>query len=130
MTPWGLRARLRKALGRAPAPEERERVTVCFVLPDGSENPVECEPRYSLVMASQTLATPIATGCPDGSCGGCVVEIEEGGGLAAAGAKESALLAEKGIGEGKRLACHARVVGSGARVRVKDVWTMGSVAGD
>jgi ferredoxin len=130
VTPWGLRSRLKKALGRAPAEVARERISVSFALPSGAVEEVQCEPRYSLVMASQALDTPIATGCPDGTCGGCVVEILEGGGLAEAGAKESALLKEKGVGEGMRLACHARVIAGGARVRVRDVWTMESVRGE
>lgn len=98
-----------------------------FVLPDGEERETQAEARYTLVMASQTLETPIATGCPDGTCGGCVVDVLSGEGLAPPAAAElSAFRSANGrepTGE-ERLACHARVAGPGVRVRVRKVWTL------
>ncbi len=136
MTPWGLRAKLKGAVGglvggRGGAAAV-EQVRVRVVLPSGVESEVRCEPRYTLVMATQTLDTPIATGCPDGTCGGCDVDVLEGGdALLPPSAAEQRLLTEKHAGRsGKRLACHAKVVGDGAKVRVHKVWSMDSTRGE
>lgn len=129
MTPWGIRAKIKGALGRGPtAPREDERFSLTFVLPNGSEYGVKCESRYSLVMASQMLETPIATGCPDGHCGGCAVDVIDGSGLAEPAATEAKLLTEK-CKPNQRLACHARVIGNGAKVKVLTVWTMDDIKG-
>jgi ferredoxin len=134
MTPFGLRNRLKQALGRgAPAsPAAEQSLSVRFVLPDGKEHEVRCEPKYTLVMASQTIDTPIATGCPDGHCGGCNVDVLDGAAaLQPASAAEQKLLDEKWASRpGTRLACHAKVSGSGARVRVHTVWSMDQTRGE
>jgi len=138
VTPWGIRSKLRGAVsglvggsrgGTAPATEQ---LRVKLLLPDGTEHEVRCEERYTLVMASQTLDTPIATGCPDGQCGGCQVEVLEGAqALLAPSAAEQKLLSEKHAGKANaRLACHAKVIGSGARVKVQSVWSMESTRGE
>jgi ferredoxin len=131
MSRFGLRSRLKSALGMGRKDEPRFDVT--FVLPDGKEGVCEAEPRYTLVMASQQLDTPIATGCPDGHCGECVVEIAAGAeGISPPSAAEQAAYTH---GQGKktmgaeRLACHARVVGGGARVKIRRVWTMDTQRG-
>jgi len=132
MTPWGLRNKLKSALGRGggpSAPSTSEEIEVRFVLPDGAEKSVRCEPRYSLVMASQTLETPIATGCPDGQCGTCLVDVLDGAGLAAPTSAEQRVMADKGVKPHQRLACHAKVTGPGTRVKVHTVWTMESTRG-
>lgn len=129
MTPWGLRAKLKSALGRGqPAPAD-ETVSLTLVMPGGQEHTVRCEPRYTLVMASQTLDTPIATNCPDGHCGDCAVDVLDATGLLPATPAEARILEEKKLGSGVRLACHAKVGGSGAKVKVRRVWTMDSVRG-
>ncbi len=133
MTPFGLRRRLKDALGLGPvAPRAEDTVQLDVVLPDGSAHTVRCEPRYTLVMATQTLATPIATGCPDGHCGGCQVDVLAGAeALVAPSAAEQRLLAEKHAGRPDvRLACHAKVASSGARIRVHSVWSMESTRGE
>lgn len=134
MTPFGIRNRLKQALGRgAPgARQDEEALTVRFVLPDGKEHEVRCEPKYTLVMASQTIDTPIATGCPDGHCGGCNVDVLEGAaGLASPSAAEQKLIDEKwSTRPGTRLACHAKVVGSGTKVRVHSIWSMDQTRGE
>lgn len=127
MTPWGIRNRIKTALGRGK-PERSAGYTLTLVLPDGSAHEVQAEERYTLVMASQSLETPIATGCPDGHCGDCAVDVLDERGLAAPTDAEAKLLREKGK-PGQRLACHARVTGSGARVRVHNVWSMDSSRG-
>ena len=129
MTPWGLRNKLKGALGRPVGPPAIERVGLTFVMPDGSEHAVSCEARYTLVMASQTLDTPIATGCPDGRCGGCLVDVLDNTGLLPPSPAESRVIEEKQIPGGQRLACHTKVGGSGARLRVREVWTIESTRG-
>lgn len=123
MTPWGIRNRIKGALGLGKAAKSEE-VSLRLRLPDGAEHEVRCEPGYTLTMASQTLETPIATGCPDGGCGNCAVDVLDPTGLKEPSAAERKLLEEKKHGAGVRLACHARVQGSGARVGVRTVWRM------
>lgn len=129
MTPWGLRSKLKAALGRPPAARADETVSLTLVLPGGQEHSVRCEPKYTLVMASQTLDTPIATNCPDGHCGDCAVDVLEGAGLLPPTPAEARLLEEKKLGDRVRLACHTKVGGSGAKVKIRQVWTMDSVRG-
>ena len=130
MTPWGIRNKLKGALGRAPAPAPTPQVELRLVLPGGDEHTVRCEPKYTLVMASQTLDTPIATNCPDGHCGKCAVDVLDGTGLAPPTPAEQRILTEFNLPTNVRLACHAKVAGSGAKVRVREVWTMSSVKGE
>jgi ferredoxin len=138
MTPWGLRSRVKGlvqgALGRPGTARgtDADQIRVRLVLPDGAQHEVTCEPRYTLVMASQTLDTPIATGCPDGQCGGCNVDVLEGAdALLPPSAAEQKLLTEKHAARANvRLACHAKVVGNGATVKVHNVWRMESTRGE
>ncbi len=137
MTPWGIRSRVKGlvqgALGKPGSTRvESEQVRVRMVLPDGSAHDVACEPRYTLVMASQSIETPIATGCPDGQCGGCNVDVLDGAdALLPPAAAETKLLSEKHGGRANvRLACHAKVGGSGAVVKVHNVWRMENTRGE
>lgn len=131
MTPWGIRSKLKSIVKGGPAaPPVDESIPLTIVLPDGTESSVRCEARYTLVMASQTLETPIATHCPDGHCGECVVEVLDPAGLSQPTSAEQRLLDEQKRAPNYRLACHAKVVGPGARVKVTHVWTMDSVRGE
>jgi ferredoxin len=137
VTPWGIRSRVKGlvqgALGKPGSTRvESEQVRVRMVLPDGSAHDVACEPRYTLVMASQSIETPIATGCPDGQCGGCNVDVLDGAdALLPPAAAETKLLSEKHGGRANvRLACHAKVGGSGAVVKVHNVWRMENTRGE
>ncbi len=125
MTPWNIRSKIKSALGRKE-PQRDETFRLTLVLPDGSAHEVSAEARYTLVMASQSLETPIATGCPDGGCG---VDVLDERGLAPPTDAEAKLLREKGK-PGQRLACHARILGSGARVKVYSTWSMEQTAGE
>ena len=112
---------------------------------------MEAEEGYSLLMASQSLPSPIGTGrraggtCPDGACGECRVVIEDGTGLSPRTELELRVLEAHAAGaphEGRertpgppleaneRLGCHARVKGSGAVVRVKALVDFAAVRGD
>lgn len=132
MTPWGIRNRIKGLVGAGGAARtaQDESLSLHIVLPTGKEHEVKAEPRYTIVMASQTLETPIATGCPDGGCGGCTVDVLDGTGLAPPTAAEKKLLDEKWKEKPTfRLACHARITGSGARVKALSVWTMDTTRG-
>ncbi len=128
MTPWGIRNRIKSALGRPARPAGDQSHTLTLVLPDGSAHQVKAEERYTIVMASQSLETPIATGCPDGHCGQCAVDVLVDAGLAAPAEAETKILKEKAK-PGQRLACHARIIGSGGRFAVHQTWSMDQTAG-
>ncbi len=129
MSRFGIRKRIKKALGRGGAADPKdESFDITLILPDGSEHTLRTEPHYTLVMASQTLDTPIHTFCPDGHCGKCQVDV-----LAGHDALRPPLDAEKDLLDevlGKdrdpsvRLACHARVMGPGVKVRVRHTWNI------
>ena len=131
MTRFGIRKKLKGLVGR----DHQATIVhfpLTFVLPDGSEHRVEAEEHYTLVMASQSLPAPINTGCPDGACGKCRVEARSGAGLSAMKDSERDVIAKwvKDAGPNTRLACHARVVGAGAKVEVFDLFDFRSVQGD
>lgn len=130
MTPFGIRKKIKTFLGvpqtGGATPDPMYKLS--FVMPDGKEREVRAEQRYTLVMASQSLETPIATGCPDGHCGNCAVDVISGAGLAPPTEAEAKILAEKAK-PGQRLACHARVIGDGAKVKVYSVWSMDNARG-
>lgn len=151
MTPFGIRKRLKSALGMTPSRAEIVRYPVTYVLPDGSEQVVHAEERYSLLMASEALPAPISTGrraggtCPDGGCAQCRVIILDGTGLSPitdAERRSMEALASGEPHEGRerkpgpavtpdaRLGCYARVVGPGARVKVIALFDYDSVRGD
>ena len=49
-----------------------------FVLPSGEDYQVDAKEGDSLVLASGRGAYPIATGCSDGSCATCRIEVLSG----------------------------------------------------
>ncbi len=136
MSRFQIRQRLKdRLLGRsaAQAADTTQQIELRLVLPDGSEHTVQTEPHYTLVMASQTLETPIHAHCPDGHCGGCQVTVLEGhDALRPAAEAELTLLDEKlGVDRDPnvRLACHARLVGGGVKIRVGKVWSLEEAMG-
>jgi len=135
MSRFGIRRRLKAKLGRGgqAEPEQDERFTVLFELPDGARIEVETEAHYTLHMASQMLETPIEVGCPDGHCGGCLVDIIEGAGMQAMSDRELTVIRDehkRDPNEVERLACHARVLGPGVEVRVHKVWSLEDIRGE
>lgn len=132
MTPFHIRRRLGKLIGGARKRRADPRYPVTFVLPDGSEHVIESEERYTLVQASQLLPSQIATACPDGSCGQCVVDVIDASGLAEPTDTEREVLEkwQKDAGPNVRLACHARVIGPGAKVRVRKLFDYEAIRGD
>lgn len=151
MSRFGIRKRLKSRLGLGRP--ERSIVThkITYVLPDGSEQVVEAEERYSVLMASQALPAPISTGrraggtCPDGLCAQCRIDIIDATGLTPmsdAERESMQRLADGKAHEGRdrepglpitdtsRLACHTKIVGDGARVKVAALFDYDSVRGD
>ncbi|MEL6349059.1 MAG: hypothetical protein AAFV53_38500 [Myxococcota bacterium] len=139
MTPFGIRKRIKAALGLGSPKAEIVRFPITYVLPDGTEQVVQAEERYTVLMASQGLASPISTGrraggtCPDGYCDLCRVEVIDARGLSEMTDYEQKVMADHTAGmphEGRpraaapapgpntRLACHARIIGPGATVKV------------
>jgi len=149
MSRFGIRKRIKNALGQDPPQIVRHAVT--YVLPDGTEQVVEAEEGYDLLMASQSLPSPISTGrraggtCPDGGCALCRVEVIDDTGLSAQKDKERATLEAHIRGdphEGHerepgppatartRLACHTRIIAGGSRVQVIELFDYESIRGD
>ena len=138
MSRFGIRKKLRSALGGTP---RAEIIThpVTFMLPDGSSKTVSVEERYNLLMASQALPAPISNGrraggpCPDGGCALCRVEVMDSSGLSPRSEFELQVMNDHAAGnphEGRerppgaapgpntRLACHCKVIGPGATIKV------------
>ncbi len=136
MSRFQLRKRLRARLDRALATEREEvqAIHVRFLLPDGSEHGVQTEPHYTLIMASQTLDTPINAPCPDGHCGDCQVTVLEGAQALRPATEAETELLDSALGSDRdprvRLACHARLSGSGALIQVEQVWNLADMTGE
>lgn len=149
MTPFRIRERLKKALG--PKQAEIVRHAVTYVLPDGTEQVVQAEDRYSLLMAADAAGITIATGrraggtCPDGGCATCRVEVLDATGLSEMRDAERRSLDASVAGEphegrerepmppatpNTRLGCHTRIVGPGARVKIVELFDHDSIRGD
>ena len=146
---FGIRRRLRGLMKKEPTEIVRHSVT--YVLPDGSEQVVQAEEGYSLLMASQALPAPISTGrraggtCPDGGCALCRVDVLDPTGLSPKRDREVAVIDAFVRGDphegnprepgppaspSTRLACHTRIEGSGGRVQVTELFDYASVRGD
>ena len=151
MSRFGLRKRLKSALGLGRPDIQILRHPITYVLPDGTEQVVQAEEHYSVLMASQALPSPISTGrraggtCPDGGCAECRVEVIDASGLSPMTDAERAsmqALADGQPHEGRcrepgpaptptsRLGCYAKIVGPGAKVQVLSLFDYDSVRGD
>jgi ferredoxin len=151
MSRFGLRKRLKKALGRGEDGSDIVRHSVTYLMPDGTERVIEAEEHYSLLMAADAAGMTISTGrraggtCPDGKCGLCRVEIEDATGLSDMKDGERKSLDDHVAGtehEGRprepgppatpntRLGCHTKILGSGGRVRVSALFDPGSISGE
>ena len=126
MTPFGIRKKIKAllGLGSSPVPKkpERPRYTVTFQLPNGEDYLVEAKEGDSLVLASGRGAYPIATGCSDGSCATCRVEVLEGAdNLSQADEFEISTIERNNIDPSLRLGCQSAVLGENLRVRIINV---------
>jgi ferredoxin len=150
MSRFGIRRKLKGMLGRDEKPTYIT-YKVTYVLPDGTDQVVEAEERYSLLMASQALPAPISTGrraggtCPDGLCALCRLEVIDPTGLSPLSEREKEALDASIAGrphEGRprqpgepltpntRLGCHTRIIGDGGRVQVPALVDYEALRGD
>ncbi len=150
MTPFNIRKRLKTALGMTPTVGD-ERCSVTFVLPNGTERTVTCEKHYTLLMAADANGLTISTGrraggtCPDGACDLCRVEVVVSTGLSAKSEHEQQMMDDHTAGkphEGRprapvaapgpntRLGCHAKVMGDGAKIKIRELFDPDSIRGD
>ena len=126
MTPFGIRKKLKALLGRSkpkpPPRPARPSYPVLFETSAGESYSVDAKEGDSLVLASGRGAWPIATGCADGTCATCQVEVLEGEeSLSQADSYENDTKKENNVAEHLRLGCQAAVLGVGLRVRIINV---------
>lgn len=131
MTPFGIRKKLKSLLGLdggAPAPSgpEKPSFDVTITAPDGSQHSAKAKDGDTLVNVTGRTAWPIQTGCAEGECGTCKVEVLAGAeSLAAMSEKEERTRAANKITGNWRLGCLTRVHGPGVHVRVIDPFAEG-----
>jgi ferredoxin len=150
MSRFGIRKKLKGLLGDTGRPEIITH-PITYILPDGTEKLVQAEDRYNVLMASESLPSPIGTGrraggpCPDGRCGLCRVKQVDGAGLSPLSDMEKQTMDDFAGGtahEGRprepgppreadsRLACHCRIIGPGARIQVLELMDFDGIRGD
>ncbi len=126
MTPFGIRKKLKALLGLGkppkPPPPPRPKYLVTFVLSDESDYAVEAKQGDSLVLASGRGPYPISTGCSDGTCGTCSVEVLDGSSnLTPADSYEEDTKKNNGVADHMRLGCQTAVLGEGVKVRIINI---------
>lgn len=126
MTPFKIRKRLKTLLGMgtsaAPQPPARPSFEVQFLCPDGESYTVSAKEGDSLVLAAGRGPQPINTGCSDGTCGTCRVDVVAGeGSLTAADGHEVKTKTDVGVPEHQRLGCQTGVIGAGVQIRITNV---------
>lgn len=150
MSRFQLRKRLKKFMGQ-PERTPISYFDITYILPDGVEQVVKAEEKYSVLMASQSLPASIGTGrraggqCPDGRCGLCRIEVDDPTGLSKMDDFERQSLADYVAGtphEGRdrepgeattpqtRLACQARIIADGSRIIVPALVDYDALRGD
>ncbi|MCB9795780.1 MAG: (2Fe-2S)-binding protein [Alphaproteobacteria bacterium] len=126
MTPFGIRKRIKKALGLEPAGDApkpaarppRERVTLVLVDGDGEEQTYQGDAGFSPLYISGNMEKPIGSGCNDSSCATCRVEVLAGAeNLSEQDERERQTLRENGHSTDLRLACRAEILRGTVKVR-------------
>jgi ferredoxin len=127
MTRLGIRNKIKELMGfgssaKPPSAPARPRYPVTFVLPSGESYVAEAKEGDSLVLTSGRGAYPISTGCSDGTCGTCRVEILEGeDSLTSAGEHEQQTKSDNDIPDELRLGCQAAIMSAGVSVKIINV---------
>lgn len=150
MTPFRIRDRLKTLINGPKSNDEDDRVSVTFVLPNGTERTVRTERRYTVLMAADVNGLTISTGrraggaCPDGLCDLCRVEVVDGTGLNPMSEAEAKSMDDHSAGhphEGRprspvarrgphtRLGCHTKIVDNGARIRIHELFDPDTIKG-
>lgn len=151
MSRFGIRKRLKQALGKGRGKPDIVTHAVTFVLPDGTRKTLHPEEHYSLLMAADAAGITISTGrraggtCPDGLCSLCRVEVIDPTGLSPMKDAERDAMADGVAGtehEGRprdplppttpntRLGCHAKIRGPGAVVQISALFDPDSIVGE
>ncbi len=125
-SPFGIRRRLKKLLGMEAGPAEAKevipKVQFTVVGPDGAEQTTEADVGTTLIGATSRFKRPIATGCSEGSCGTCRVEVLEGAeNITEQSARERATLKENNFPTSMRLACRTELVKGTVKVRAAEL---------
>ncbi|MCB9777131.1 MAG: (2Fe-2S)-binding protein [Alphaproteobacteria bacterium] len=125
MTPFGIRKKLKSLLGGGapPAPDAPPRPSwdVKVTAPDGSEYTVKGKEDETLVAVTGRGAYPIMTGCAEGDCGTCRVEVITGmGSLSVETDREQRVKEANKVDPALRLGCQVRINGPGVHLRVFD----------
>ena len=126
MTPFKLRKRLKAILGRggspAPQPPALPTYGVRFICPDGETYSVTAKEGDSLVLAAGRGPQPINSGCSDGTCGTCRVDVVSGEeSLTQADGYENKTKIQVGVPEHQRLGCQTGIIGAGVEIRITNV---------
>lgn len=126
MTPFKIRKRLKTLLGMGPSPAPQAPALptyeVRFECPDGESYTVTAKEGDSLVLAAGRGPQPINTGCSDGTCGTCRVDVIAGeGSLTPADGHEKKTKADVGVPEHQRLGCQTGIIGAGVAIRITNV---------
>lgn len=121
-TPFGIRRRIKSLFGMESKPKDtgvaREKITLKVVGPTGEEQVGTAYAGSTILAASGNLRRPIASGCAQGDCGTCRVEILEGDeNLSEQTARERSTLKSNGHPVTWRLSCRAEVVKGECKVR-------------
>ena len=126
MTPFGIRKKIKALLGmekkEVVSPPPRPKYKVNFLLANGNTYDVDAKEGDSLVLASGRGPYPIATGCADGTCATCQVEILEGHEvISAEDGHEQSTKQQQGVDSNLRLGCQVAVLGEGVKVKIINV---------
>ena len=127
MSRFGIRKKIKSLMGwdsspKPPSAPARPKYPVTFVLPNGESYTADAKEGDSLVLTSGRGPYPISTGCSDGTCATCRVEVLEGlDSLTRADDHENKTKADNEIDSGLRLGCQAAVIGSGVKVKIINV---------
>jgi ferredoxin len=128
MTPFGIRKKLKALIfgdSKTPVPPRPviPRYSVTFELPDGTTYQADAKHEDSLVLASGRGPVPINTGCADGTCATCQVDVLEGAEmLSPQDEHEEKTKAENNVPAERRLGCQVAVLGEGVKVRIINVF--------
>ncbi|HJN72517.1 MAG TPA: hypothetical protein QGF58_01170 [Myxococcota bacterium] len=150
MSRFGIRNKLKDILGLGKGPEVST-CSITFVLPDGTERPLQVEKHYSILMAADANGLTISTGrraggtCPDGGCGSCRLETLDATGLSKMSEHEELTIEAHVRGDphdgrarepgpprepSHRLGCHTKILDSGARIQIAALFDPDSIRGD
>lgn len=121
-TPFGIRRRIKAMLGMGEQAKDvsaaREKVGIKVVGPNGAEQEGTAYAGSTILAASGNLRRPIASGCAQGDCGTCRVEVLEGAeNLTESNPRERATLKANNHPETYRLACRTEIVKGECKVR-------------